>query len=93
VVSDVPVDDETPLVTSKISRPVGTRSFGGAHRGRVCVCVFIWVSVRAYCKGLRCTVCNLKQESGQKRIVVHTFIALRLWAHEYIRFIKLPYFS
>jgi hypothetical protein len=56
VVSDVPVDDETPLVTSGISRSVGAQSFGGAHRGRVCVHVFIGVSVRACCERLRCTV-------------------------------------
>jgi hypothetical protein len=44
VVSDVPVDDEAPLVTSGISRCVGAQSFGGAHKGRVCVLVFIGVS-------------------------------------------------
>jgi hypothetical protein len=56
VVSDVPVDDEVPLVTSGISRTAGAQSFGGAHRGRVCVRVFIGVSVRACCERLRCTV-------------------------------------
>jgi hypothetical protein len=56
VVSDVPVDDEAPLVTSGISRSAGTKSFGGAHRGRVCVRVFIRMSVRAYCERLRCAV-------------------------------------
>jgi hypothetical protein len=45
VVSDVPVDDEAPVVTSRISRSAGARSFGGAQRGRVCVRVFIGVSV------------------------------------------------
>jgi hypothetical protein len=35
------------MVTSGISRSVGAQSFGGAHRGGVCVCVFIGVSVRA----------------------------------------------
>jgi hypothetical protein len=53
---DVPVDDEAPLVTSGISRCVGARSFGGAHRGRVCVPIFIGVSVRVCCERLRCTV-------------------------------------
>jgi hypothetical protein len=56
VVSDVLVDDEAPLVTSGISRSAGAQSFGGAHRGRVCVRVFIWVSVRVCCKRLRCTM-------------------------------------
>jgi hypothetical protein len=58
VVSDVPVDDEEPLVTLGISRSVGAQSFGGAHRGRVCVRVFIGVSVRAsalYCVILKKT--------------------------------------
>jgi hypothetical protein len=35
VVSDVPVDDEAPVVTSRIFRSAGAQSFGGAHRGRV----------------------------------------------------------
>jgi hypothetical protein len=56
VVSDVPVDDEAPMATSGISRSVGAQPFGGAHRGRVCVRVFIKVSVRACCECLRCTV-------------------------------------
>jgi hypothetical protein len=56
VVSDVPVDDEAPVVTLRISRSAGAQSFGGAHRGRVCVRVFIGVSVRACCERLRCTV-------------------------------------
>jgi hypothetical protein len=56
VVSDVPVDDEAPVVTSRIFRSAGAQFFGGAHRGRVCVHVFIGVSVRACCERLRCTV-------------------------------------
>jgi hypothetical protein len=35
VISDIPVDDEAPVapvVTSRISRFVGAKSFGGAHR-------------------------------------------------------------
>jgi hypothetical protein len=37
-----------PVVTSSISRPdLPAQSFGGAHRGRVCVCAFIGVSVCA----------------------------------------------
>jgi hypothetical protein len=56
VVSDVPVDDEAPMVTSGISRSVGAQSFGVAQRGRVCIRVFVGVSVRACCERLRCTV-------------------------------------
>jgi hypothetical protein len=65
VVSDVPVDDEAPLVTSRISRSAGAQSFGGAHSGRVCVCVFIGVSVSACCEYLRCTasISNKRLES------------------------------
>jgi hypothetical protein len=56
VVSDIPVDDEAPVVNSIFSRSGGAQSFRGAHRGRVCVRVFIGVSVRACCEHLRCTV-------------------------------------
>jgi hypothetical protein len=41
VVSDVPVDDKVPVVTSRISRSTSAQSFEGAHRGKVCVRVFI----------------------------------------------------
>jgi len=48
MVSDVPVDSETPVVNSSISRFAGpTRFFGGAQRDRVCVCTFIEVSVHS----------------------------------------------
>jgi hypothetical protein len=58
--SDVPVDNEVTVVTSRIPRSAGAQSFRGAHRGRVCICVFIGVSVRACRERLRCTV-NLKK--------------------------------
>jgi hypothetical protein len=29
----VPVDEEAPVVTSRISRSAGVQSFGGAHKG------------------------------------------------------------
>jgi hypothetical protein len=44
--NDVPVNDETSVMTSGIFRSAGAQSFGGAHRGRVCVRVFIGVSLR-----------------------------------------------
>ena len=47
VVGDIPVDSEVPVVTSLISRYSGP-VFGGAHRGRVCMCAFIGASVRTY---------------------------------------------
>jgi hypothetical protein len=40
-------------MTSGISRSAGAQSFGGAHRSRVCVCLFLGVSVHACCERLR----------------------------------------
>lgn len=46
VVGIVPIDNEAPVVTLSISRFAGpTRFFEGAHRGRVCMCAFLGVSV------------------------------------------------
>ena len=39
-----------PVVTSGIFRSAGTQSFKNAHRDRVCVHVFIEVSIRACCE-------------------------------------------
>jgi hypothetical protein len=80
VISDVPVDDEAPVVTSRISRSVGAQSFESApvvtsrisrsvgaqsfesaHGDKVCVCVFIGVSMRACCERLRCIVYFLEK--------------------------------
>jgi hypothetical protein len=66
VVSNVPVDDETPVVTLGVSRSVGAQSFEGAHRGRVCVCVFIGVSLCACYERLYCTVQFLKNKKKEK---------------------------
>ena len=68
MVSDVLVDDEAPVVTSRIFRSAGAQSFGGAHRGRVCVRVFIgcecacvlWASSLYYVilkKNYKCFTC------------------------------------
>jgi hypothetical protein len=44
---DVPVDSETLLVTDFVNLKIKpAQSFGGTHRGRVCVRVFIGVSAR-----------------------------------------------
>jgi hypothetical protein len=44
VEDDVLVYSETPVVTSSISRfDPSTQFFGGAHRGRVCVYVSVYV--------------------------------------------------
>ena len=76
MVSDVPVDDEAPVVTSGIFRSAGAQSFGGAHRGRVCVRVFIgcecacvlWAS-SLYCVILKkrkiSPICGSEQKEDQ----------------------------
>jgi hypothetical protein len=61
VVSNVPVDDEVPLVTSGISRSVGAQSFGGTHRGMVCIHVFIGVSVCVRVVSICVVLCNSKE--------------------------------
>jgi hypothetical protein len=51
---------EASVVTSVISRSAGALTFGGAHRSRVCVPIFIGVSVRVRCEA--CVVlCNFKK--------------------------------
>jgi hypothetical protein len=68
VVSDVPVDDEAPVVTSRICRSVGAQSFGGAHKGRVCLRIFIGMSVHACCERLRCTVSISKNKMPMLKV-------------------------
>jgi hypothetical protein len=47
VVGGMPVDSDVPVVTSSILRFASpTQFFGGAHRSKVCMRVFIWVSMR-----------------------------------------------
>jgi hypothetical protein len=60
---DVSVDSEAPVVTSSISRPdpPAPQSFGGAHRGRVCMRAFIGVSV---CERLRLYRVYQKKNQG-----------------------------
>jgi hypothetical protein len=60
VVTDVPVDDESSVVTSRIFISVSAQSFEGAHRGRVCIRVFtggVCVRVVSVCVVL----CNSKK--------------------------------
>ena len=65
MVSDVPVDDEAPVVTSRIFRSVGAQSFGGAHRGRVCVRVFIGCKCTyvLWASSLYCVILKKKLEN------------------------------
>jgi hypothetical protein len=54
---DVPVDSETLLVIDFVNFKIKpTRSFGCAHRSRVCVCIFIGLSDRMYIIICVCTV-------------------------------------
>lgn len=44
VVEDVPIHSDTSLMTLLISRSIA-QSFGGSHRGMICVCAFLLLSV------------------------------------------------
>ena len=60
---DVPVDSEASVVTSSISRIcIAGSVFKDAHRGRVCVRVFIGCECACACAVSVCIVlCNLKR--------------------------------
>jgi hypothetical protein len=54
---DVPVDSEVLLVTDFVNLKIkSAQSFRGAHKGRVCVHVFIGVSARMCLSIYVCTV-------------------------------------
>jgi hypothetical protein len=54
---DVPVDSEVLLVTDFVNLKIkSAQSFRGAHKGRVCVHVFIGVSTRMCLSIYVCTV-------------------------------------
>jgi hypothetical protein len=59
-----------------------TQSFGGAHRGRVCVCVFIGMSARTCMSIYVCTVFLKKKKDSAKepRNGLHYSQALALLA-------------
>jgi hypothetical protein len=57
VEGDGPVDRKTLLVTKFINLKIKpTQSFGGTHRSRVCMCVFIRVSAHTCMSIYICTV-------------------------------------
>jgi hypothetical protein len=59
---DVPVDSETLLVADFMNFKIkSAQSFGGAHKGRVCVRVFIGVSART-CMSIYVYTVFLKKE-------------------------------
>jgi hypothetical protein len=54
---DVPVNSEALLVTDFVNFKIKpAQSFGGAHRGRICVRVFIGVSARTCMSICVCTL-------------------------------------
>jgi hypothetical protein len=54
---DVPVDSKVLLVTDFMNLKINpAQSFGGAHRGRVCVCMFIGVSAHTCMSICVCTM-------------------------------------
>jgi hypothetical protein len=64
VEGDVPVDSEALLVIDFVNLKIKlTQSFRDAHRGRVCVRVFIGVSARTCMSTCVCTM-FLKKTSG-----------------------------
>jgi hypothetical protein len=59
---DVSVDSDTLLVTDFVNLKIkSAQSFGCAHRGRLCVCVFIGVSAHMCMSIYICTVFLKKQ--------------------------------
>jgi hypothetical protein len=54
---DVSIDSETPLVTDFVNLKIkSAQSFRGAHRGSMCVCVFIEVSAHIRISIYVCTM-------------------------------------
>jgi hypothetical protein len=69
---DVPMNSDVLLVNLKIKL---TQSFRCAHRDRVCMRVFIWVSAHTYMSIYVCTV-FLKKEQGE---LVRQSVSGKLW--------------
>jgi hypothetical protein len=56
------IDNDTFLVTDFVNLKIKpAQSFGCAHRGKVCVCVFIWVSART-CMSIYVCIMFLKKK-------------------------------
>jgi hypothetical protein len=64
-------------VTSGISRCACAQYLRGAHRGKICVRVFIGVSVRACCERLRCTVSFSIVKLLERLFNVFLFLAMQ----------------
>jgi hypothetical protein len=66
---NVPVDSETLLMTDFMNLKIKpAQSFGGAHRGRVYVRVFIWVSDHTCMSICVCVVFLKKAKRGRKKL-------------------------
>ena len=77
------VDNEASVVTSEIFKSADAQSFGGAHRGKICICVFIGVSGRK-CVGIYIVLCNSKKR---------TYLSFGKWEVSHfstIRFVRGP---
>jgi hypothetical protein len=66
---DVPIDSDALLVANFVNLKIKpSQYFGGAHKGRIRVCVFIWVSAHTCMSICVCTVC-LKKKRKRKGIL------------------------
>jgi hypothetical protein len=64
---DVPVNNDVLLVTNFINLKIKlTQSFGCAHRGRICMCVFIGVSAHT-CMSICICIVFLKKGIPKKQ--------------------------
>jgi hypothetical protein len=63
---DVPVDSEALLITDFVNLKINpAKSFGGAHRGRVCVRVFIGMNA---CTCMNICICTIFLKNDHARI-------------------------
>jgi hypothetical protein len=72
---DIPADSEMFLVTDFMNLKIkSAQSFGGAHRGRVCVRVFIGVSART-CMSIYVYTVFLKKNFQNYNAVINLVFA------------------
>jgi hypothetical protein len=72
---DIPADSEMFLVTDFMNLKIkSAQSFGGAHRGRVCVRVFIGVSART-CMSIYVYTVFLKKKFQNYNAVINLVFA------------------
>jgi hypothetical protein len=65
---DVPVDNETLLVIDFVNLKIKpAQTFGGAHRGRMSVHMFIWINTHTCISICVCTVFLKKVPSPSQR--------------------------